>query len=237
MSSISLRVLPGFAAVFEVPLEVIEAFMEKEDTSDVQEGVNAFLYYFEHQVHSYTSAVSSDGHVHVYMEEADNVIKLLVSRAGGLTFDNIDEAYYTSPEFLLNMLSEDAQDSLSFMFLKLIDDDYIEDLLDLLSDMEIDGDFMMFISPQETYLYTEAEVSDKVKFLLSEFTEDISGCSAAILCTIIDSASRVVGIELNSKEGGYKCQTLQSRKAFTRKQNRRLKKVWNKLKAYTRRSK
>lgn len=150
--------------------------------------------------------------------------------------DNVEAKFTGEAHDVADYLNiEPPNDEYSVVY-KLIDYADVEDVLCLLADLKYSGTVLFVCLPSETYINIPNS-NQRINVFLNEFAVNVSDTPEYILNWVMQTAPRCVAVEVDGKEGVYRCKTIRSQKAYTRKQNRQLLKVWNKLKVFIRKQK
>ena len=237
MIPMSLQIFPGLAAVIIVPKRALDCISDDEPSK-----VDTFIQFIHNNVTDIFSQINvkDSQEYYVHVDDLDeNIIRIIVSNTTEFNIDNLDnvEASFTneSHDISDHIDSAESNEEVSVMY-KLIDYADVEDILCLLSDLHYCGTVLFICLPSETYINIPNS-NQRINVFLNEFAEDVSDTPEYILDLIVQAAPRCVAIDIDGKEGAYKCRTIRSQKAYTLRQNRRLLKVWNRLKAYIKKQK
>lgn len=237
MIPMSLQIFPGLAAVMIVPKRILDILNDGENTR-----IEAFIQFIHHNVTDIFGQINvkETEKYYVHVDDLDDeLIRIIVSNTTEFDIDNLDnvEAKFTreSHDVADYLDITPSNDEFSVMY-KLIDYADVEDVLCLLFDLKYSGTVLFVCLPSETYINIPNS-NQRINVFLNEFAKDVSDTPEYILDLIVEAAPRCIAVDIDGKENAYRCRTIKSQKAYTRRQNRRLLKVWNRLKAYIKKQK
>lgn len=229
MSSFTLQIIPNFAAVFKVPIPFLNAFIEHHDCDDFQSGVDQFLCYADSYIEPFLDkiGIEDEDDAMVSCDKIGDSYIIRVSKERDIDWDDIPAQIETTnfSELL------DKKSNMPILY-ALQEPENIIDIVNLLLNIKWVGEIEFFLYNNETFLYIPEVNSQKIDFLLCEFTNPIKEDCGITLQSFCDMSNMVLTFKINGIGGEFECINMGVKKGFTKRQKVQLKKAFHKLKGF-----